>query len=193
MGRKVEFDETIALDKAMLVFWRRGYQETSVKELLTAMEIFNGSFYHIYKDKKTLYLKVLDHYNKTIGGQRVAAFNQGKSYRESIRLFFKETIAAITNPDFAKGCLVVNSLVDVVMQDELLSAKVKLSLSNMESYLTEEIRNAACNNEIQVPDVGLIGEVMMTFLIGLLRTSNQGLAPTKLQAQVDFFLTQLGL
>ena len=85
-------------------------------------------------------------------------------------MFFKDAIDVITNPDFAKGCLVVNSLVDVVMQEELLAAKVKASLSNMEGYLTEDFRKGVANNVILVSDVGFSVDVMIYFLVGLLST-----------------------
>ncbi len=64
MGRPREFDEEQALERAMQVFWRRGYQNTSVDDLLKAMRIQRGSFYNTFGSKKETYLRAIDRYPK---------------------------------------------------------------------------------------------------------------------------------
>ncbi len=62
MARPREFDETDALDRAMVVFWKKGYQNTSLDDLLEAMGIQRGSFYNTFGSKKETYLRALDRY-----------------------------------------------------------------------------------------------------------------------------------
>ena len=62
MARPREFDETEALDRAMVVFWKKGYQNTSLDDLLEAMGIQRGSFYNTFGSKKETYLRAIDRY-----------------------------------------------------------------------------------------------------------------------------------
>ncbi len=62
MARPREFDETEALDQAMVVFWKKGYQNTSLDDLLDAMGIQRGSFYNTFGSKKETYLRAIDRY-----------------------------------------------------------------------------------------------------------------------------------
>src|SRR5690606_20762283 len=61
-GRPRTFDEDEALDRAMRVFWARGYERTSLPELLDAMGIARQSLYHAFGDKRALFLRCLDRY-----------------------------------------------------------------------------------------------------------------------------------
>jgi AcrR family transcriptional regulator len=60
MARQIEFDRSLARDKALVLFWRKGYQATSLADLLAAMEIGRSSFYAAFGDKRTLFLECLD-------------------------------------------------------------------------------------------------------------------------------------
>ena len=62
MARPREFDETEALDRAMEVFWKKGYQNTSLDDLQDAMGIQRGSFYNTFGSKKETYLRAIDRY-----------------------------------------------------------------------------------------------------------------------------------
>ena len=64
-GRK--FDVDTALDAAMSLFWRNGYEGTSIANLTTAMGIKTSSLYAAFKDKKNLFYLVVEHYLKTKG------------------------------------------------------------------------------------------------------------------------------
>ena len=64
MARPREFDEAEALDQAMVVFWKKGYQNTSLDDLLDAMGIQRGSFYNTFGSKKETYLRAIDRYTE---------------------------------------------------------------------------------------------------------------------------------
>jgi len=60
MGRPLEFDRTRAVNKALVLFWRKGYQASSLADLLAAMGIGRSSFYAAFTDKRSLYFECLD-------------------------------------------------------------------------------------------------------------------------------------
>ena len=64
MARPREFDEAEALDRAMVVFWKKGYQNTSLDDLLEAMGIQRGSFYNTFGSKRETYLRTIDRYTE---------------------------------------------------------------------------------------------------------------------------------
>ena len=66
VGRPKEFDEQIALEQAMEVFWSHGYEATSVQNLVDAMEISRGSMYDTFGDKHALFSAAIAHYERTV-------------------------------------------------------------------------------------------------------------------------------
>ena len=70
MARTKEFEPLVALDTAMELFWRKGYEATSMRELLDAMGIGRGSFYDTFGDKHALFLSALDRFQEVRTGPR---------------------------------------------------------------------------------------------------------------------------
>ncbi|WP_449398631.1 TetR/AcrR family transcriptional regulator [Chryseobacterium wanjuense] len=62
MARNIEFNEEVAIQKAMEVFWEKGYYATSMRDLTDAMKINSSSLYNTIGDKHQLFLKCIDHY-----------------------------------------------------------------------------------------------------------------------------------
>ena len=71
-----QFDQDVLLDQAMAVFWRNGYQGTSIQDLVEATGVNRGSLYATFGDKCGLFLAVLDHYGKRIGRPMMEALNR---------------------------------------------------------------------------------------------------------------------
>jgi len=66
MARKVEFDKAVALKRAMRLFWLKGYESTSIQDLVEALEINRFSLYNSFGDKKALFIQTLELYHKTV-------------------------------------------------------------------------------------------------------------------------------
>src|SRR5258708_4611778 len=110
MGRKLEFDFDRALESATRVFWAKGYVTASIRDLLKAMGIGEGSFYHLFGSKKRLYLECLKHYNSTVMKRRAQAFTTEASVRRGIRAFFRSLLDELENPRTPRVCLMAQSL-----------------------------------------------------------------------------------
>src|SRR5260370_35876598 len=92
MGRGIEFDYDKAIDKATRLFWKTGYSNTSLRELLKVMNIGEGSFYNTVKSKKNIYLECLKHYRANVMSQRDTALFSQKAAKLGVRAIFKTVL-----------------------------------------------------------------------------------------------------
>jgi AcrR family transcriptional regulator len=106
IGRPRSFDVDLALDRALHVFWRKGYEGASLSELTKAMGINRPSLYAAFGNKETLFGKALDRY-----AQGPTAFFdealQAPTARVAVERLLRGTIDLLTNPKTPRGCLMV--------------------------------------------------------------------------------------
>src|SRR5215469_4101204 len=128
MGRKLAFNYERSLERATRVFWTKGYVSASMRDLLKAMGIGEGSFYHLFGSKKRLYLECLKHYNSVVTRRRVEALTSEASVRKGVRAFFKTVLDELDDPKTPRVCLLAQSLCSDVMEE-----------SGLERYVTEQM------------------------------------------------------
>lgn len=116
MARPREFDEDAVLDAAVQCFWRRGYEATSVKDLIGVTGITAASLYNAYGDKRQLFRTALDRY---VEGSVAARIERCESLppREAIRAFFDEILSRSLDDREHKGCMLVNSALEMAPND----------------------------------------------------------------------------
>src|SRR5579862_1723357 len=110
MASALEYDYDKAIDKAPRIFWKKGYSETSLRDLLKGMGIGKGSFYNTLKGKKQLYLECLKHYNATVGRRRASALFSPASANEGVRGLFKTVFDDLDDPRTPRVCLMARSV-----------------------------------------------------------------------------------
>ncbi len=116
MARPREFDEAEVLEAAMNCFWAQGYELTSVRNLAQQMGITGASLYNAFGDKRSLYRQALEHYLVQTVRDRVARLERLPPYR-AIRAFFDEIIERSITDKRRRGCLLVNSALEVAPYD----------------------------------------------------------------------------
>ncbi len=82
MARTKDFDEQEVLKKAVCLFWNKGYNATSMQDLVDQLGISRSSLYDTYGDKHTLYLKALEEYQQTNGGKLCSIVHESASAKE---------------------------------------------------------------------------------------------------------------
>ncbi|HEY1905518.1 MAG TPA: TetR/AcrR family transcriptional regulator [Myxococcaceae bacterium] len=110
MARPREFDVDEVLDRATQVFWTRGYEGTSVQDLVEALGVNRASLYATFGDKAQLFSAVLERYGELVSGAVFQALAPPAAGAEAVRAWFKALIEAATQPRGPKGCLVINAL-----------------------------------------------------------------------------------
>jgi TetR/AcrR family transcriptional repressor of nem operon len=142
VGRPREFDPERALEAAMEVFWQKGYQNTSIAELLAAMEINRWSLYETFGDKPQLFLRALRLYR-----DRWKAFIQGHlrddgSPRRALMNLIRAMGDQIVADKLDRGCLLGNSAFEIHALEPEAAAIVSDGLRSLEDMLSAVIARA---------------------------------------------------
>jgi AcrR family transcriptional regulator len=106
MGRPRGFDPDAALDRAMHVFWNKGYEGASLSDLTKAMRINRPSLYAAFGNKEQLFRKALDRYSEGPGASVREALNRPTA-RAVVEKMFRAAIDMVTNPRAPAGCFMV--------------------------------------------------------------------------------------
>ncbi len=142
MARHKAFDEDRALDLAVDCFWHRGYEGTSVRDLAESMGIGNASLYNAYGDKRALFTRSLERYANRSMRERIARLEANHQSKEAIVAFIAEIIdRSVKDPD-RKGCLLVNSALDVAPHDREIGKVVGRYLGEIRAFFHRNLKAA---------------------------------------------------
>lgn len=194
MGRVKAFDESAALEQAMHLFWRQGYSNTTLKQLLTEMDMLNGSFYHCFKDKKTIFQKSLVHYNQKVISKRLEALTRHDDFSTGIRAFFSEVYKTLESKEQPNGCLIANSMVDEVLSDKELKLFLHQGFEQFVKFITDRIQiSIDLNHTPNDLPAKQLAYILVTYIQGLFCISNSSVNIKQLKTQTSDFLIALNL
>ncbi|WP_300550526.1 TetR/AcrR family transcriptional regulator [Roseovarius sp.] len=174
------------LDAAMRAFWEHGYQGTSIADLVEATGLNRGSLYAGFKDKRSLYIDTLEHYDRIY---RVAFLNQLRQLNDpKAAIMAAFTSVEVGNEDLPGGCLMVNSTLEVAPHDPEIAALVEASMGQVEGFFLECLHRADQQGTL-APGLrpGDTAKVLMGMMVGLLvitRASPQSPAVAPILQQV---------
>jgi TetR/AcrR family transcriptional regulator, transcriptional repressor for nem operon len=117
MARPKAFDEDIVLDKAVDLFWCRGYGATSMQHLVDGLGINRASLYDTYGDKYSLYVRALEQYRRTNQSGLCALLAQPGPTPDLLAELFDNTLREILGDPDHKGCFMVNSAIELSPHD----------------------------------------------------------------------------
>lgn len=138
MARAKDFDESKVLDKAICLFWHKGYNGTSMQDLVNALKLSRSSIYDTYTDKRSLYLKALSHYQESAGARLTDVLSSVKPAKFKIKQLLELVTSDLLNDKQHKGCFMVNAEVELAAHDE----KVKEIVCRNEKHIEETFRRA---------------------------------------------------
>ena len=134
MARPREFDEEAVLDAAMGCFWAHGYAATSVRDLAETMQITSASLYNAFGDKRALYRRALDHYIDHGFARRARTIELEFPPRQAIVVFFEEVIARSLADRERRGCMLVNTALELAPHDAEFRRVVTEVMEQMEAF-----------------------------------------------------------
>ena len=195
MTRKLGFDYDRALDKAMRLFWKNGYAETGIRDLLKVMGIREGSFYNTLKSKKQLYLSCLQRYEDTVIQARFQALQSAPNAAAGIRAFFAAILDCLDSPNTpSRLCMLAGMAAEDVLSEPDLRKRAARSLKELQTLMQERLRHD--RDEGLLPsslDPQTVALVITTYLQGLWRMALVDYRRSHFERQINVLLTGLGL
>lgn len=148
-GPDKQFDPEIALEKAMHLFWEKGYAATGMKELLDVMGIGRKSLYDTFGSKRELYLKALSKYSQTVVSEIFQALNDPKKPAlENIREVMRN-IAELNAQPMSSGCLLGCGMAQCRTDDAELSDVLRKHMQRVENAYYSAFARAQADGELQ--------------------------------------------
>ena len=110
-GRPWSFDRDKAVETAMRLFWRHGYEGVSVGDLTRAIGIAPPSLYAAFGNKAGLYREALARYENGIGYLDLGSLQSAATLAESVRLLLERAVGSVTDPDRERGCMISSGMI----------------------------------------------------------------------------------
>ena len=148
MARPREFDEAAALDAATDCFWRDGYEATSVRDLAARMGITGTSLYNAFGDKRSLFRQALQRYAERSTCERILRLERTLPPKQAIRSFLGEIVERSLDDQERRGCLLVNSALEIAAHDPQLGAEVAARLAEIEAFFRRAVTAAQADGSV---------------------------------------------
>lgn len=142
MARPRAYDPQTVLDAAMRVFWRKGYADASVGDLVAATGLNRASLYAAYGDKAGLFEAVLDHYGTCVGGPVSARLKSRAEPKAALRAYLEASGGLGLAEDAPPGCLVALTAMDISAAPPGARARVADAYLRMEQQIAEHLEHA---------------------------------------------------
>jgi len=147
MARHKEFDRDEALQRAMEVFWSRGYEAASVGELVKHMGINRQSLYDTFGDKHSLYLAALDRYREVEGRKMFEALERPGSVKRALRQLFERVVESSLGGE-RRGCFMGNATSELAGRCRETAEKACGNMAAAEEALYRALVRAKKGGEI---------------------------------------------
>lgn len=190
MARNVEFDEAAAIQKAMEVFWKKGYNGTSLRDLTDAMKINSSSLYNTIGDKQELFVRCLQHYTELREQDWNKRLTSKKSPFEVLVDYIHEAVDVIINGE--DSCMAVKSAFEVATNDQRVKEILKKDSENAYNFLFNLIQKAMNEGEISNDeDPVLLADYFNSTWTGWYESYILHKDPIKIKRMAEYFIKQL--
>lgn len=185
-GRPRGFDRDAALEKAMRVFWERGYEATSISDLTTVMGINSPSLYAAFGSKEALFREAVALYGTTEGAVTRQALTNEATARDAVEAILRGNAINYAKPDLPSGCMVVLAATNYTKQNSEIGEFTANLRRSDAADLTARLSRGVADGELPPDtDVGRIAAFYNTVLYGLSIQARDGATLDELQSIVD--------
>src|SRR5580704_19467538 len=145
-GRPRSFDELEALEKAVQVFWSKGYDGVTIDDLVAGMGVGRPSLYAVFGDKRTLFLRVLRVYAERKGALAAKALLSPGTVRDSLVAFLRYAVESATEKGSARGCLL--ECVAPLVNDVEVRRFLQSTVAGGAALVERRFRDGICAGDI---------------------------------------------
>ena len=152
MPRVKNYNREEMLDKAMELFWEKGYAATSMQSLVDHLGINRFSIYDSFGDKHSLFLAALDRYREIVAESLRTKLNNDTKGIEAIKDYFRAMAADLSTPSGRMGCLVQNSTLEMVLSDPEVEKRIEETNLSFRKGIHDALVRAQKMGEIEPTD-----------------------------------------
>lgn len=184
-GRPLSFDRDDALNKAMLLFWRHGYEATSLHELTTTLGVKPSSIYSVFGDKKRLFLEAVARYmSGPITSESI--IEQAQDGREAALGLLQAAAAGFTGQDTPAGCLLASSAISCSESAADVKEELAAIRRGIEARLRDKVLSSVEAGRLPAnTDAGALASLTMAVIQGMSTLARDGAPRDKLLRLVD--------
>ena len=163
-----DFDVDVAVDGAIRAFWAKGYDATSISDLVEAMQINKGSLYNAFGSKKALFIRALLKYDRE---HRQACLKDLEALDDpvsAIEALFDTLIAESRADAEHKGCFLINTALDLPNHSKDVQDMVTSALWDLEAFFQRNLKRARARGQVAATlDVDQAAKSLLTHIVGL--------------------------
>lgn len=187
-GRPRSFDRETALEKAILAFWERGYEATSVADLTRVMDIGAPSLYAAFGDKQSLFEEVVREYGVRYGSFGERALAEEPTARAAVARMLHEAAAEYTDPAHPHGCLVVHAATNCSTPEveESLRGRRNANIAAIRSRIEADIATGALPPDT---DAAVLARHAGAMIQGMSQQARDGASREELEALAEIAMT----
>lgn len=150
MSRTKDFDEDKVLTKAVHLFWLKGYNGTSIQDLVDGLGISRSSLYDTFGDKHTLFLRSLENYRQMMAAKLQAAVDDAPTAKDAVKGLLDLTTRELLSDTEHKGCFLVNAAVEVAPHDAEVNKIICQNDRQVEEFFYTAIKKGQEQGELSV-------------------------------------------
>lgn len=132
----------------MRLFWTRGFEATTMSDLVEALGLNRASLYAAFGGKEALFVRVLDRYAQQFSSRPLSALSEFADACEAVHQFLERTAEHLTDPHLPRGCLFTNTILESPTGPEPIARIVADGLGRLEGRIYDVLRRAQVERKI---------------------------------------------
>ncbi len=180
-GRPRAFDRSEALERALDVFWRLGYEPATIAELCTAMGINPPSLYAAFGNKAKLFLEAVDFYDRKYWDAARVALEEEADVYPGIESFFADAAAILLSPRAPCGCLVVLAAINVSPESTEVYEAVRSMRRAGKTFFAQRLQRGVEDGQLPAStDIAVLAATLKAMLEGMSIQARDGIGQAEL-------------
>jgi AcrR family transcriptional regulator len=190
-GRPSTFDREEALQRAMELFWARGYEGTTLEDLLAAMGgITPPSFYHAFGSKEGLFFEAVDLYVETFGYRPMQALEAAPTAREGVEAMMRESINIMCGKDTPLGCLMFLGAINCAPANKSVQDRMRTYRIQAPDLIRKRLERGVAEGDVpKGVDLEPLVSLFASFVHGLPIRARDGASHDALLAGISAAMT----
>ncbi|MCI0365448.1 MAG: TetR/AcrR family transcriptional regulator [Phycisphaerales bacterium] len=178
MPWKKQFDVEAAREKAQAMFWEKGYEATSMDDLLIGMGINRGSFYDTFGSKQELYTETLRQYDLVHRRTMLLHLERDLGPRDRILALFEGVRQAACGRKGKRGCFLTNATVEFAGSNSAVAKVVRTAIEEIERFFCSAIEDGQARKVIRTDiDARVTARTLLGMLLGMRVLARSGASP----------------